>query len=109
MKRPLSVLVFGFLFIFAGALGIGYHLARRPLEPDLLSLTVLRLLAIVGGIFLLSGRNWARWLLVAWLAFHIGVSFFHSIEEIVLHTIFLFLFGFVLFRSPVSDYFHRRP
>ena len=106
MKRPLPVLIFGCLFIFAGAVGIGYHLRMRPLEHDFLLLAAVRLLAIVGGIFLLLGRNWARWLLVAWLAFHVGVSFFHSIEEAAVHVVFLLLFGFFLFRASVSDYFH---
>ncbi len=106
MKRPLPVLVFGCLFILAGALGIGYHLAKRPLEHDFFLLAAVRLLAIVGGIFLLLGHNWARWLLAAWLAFHVGVSFYHSIEEVVVHAIFLLLFGLFLFRPPASNYFH---
>jgi hypothetical protein len=105
MKRPLPVLVFGCLFIFAGAVGIGYHLRMRPLEQDFLLLEAVRLIAIIGGVFLLLGRNWARWLLAAWLAFHVGVSFFHSIEEVAAHAVFLLLYGFFLFRAPASGYF----
>ena len=38
-----------------------------------------RLLQIVAGVFMLYGRNWARWLLVAWIAFHIVVGALHSV------------------------------
>lgn len=107
MKRPLPVLVFGCLFIFAGALGLGYHLAKRPLEHDFLLLAALRLLAIVGGIFLLRAQNWARWLLLAWLAFHVVVSFYHSLEQVAAHAVLLLLFIFFLFRPPASTYFHE--
>lgn len=109
MKRPLPVLVFGCLFILAGAMGLGYHLTKRPLEQDFLLLAAIRLLAIVGGIMLLLGHNWARWLLLAWLVFHVVVSFYHSIEEIVLHAIFLLLFVFFVFRTPTSTFFRSRP
>ena len=36
-------------------------------------------LAIVCGVFLLRGHNWARWLALAWIAFHVVLSAFHAI------------------------------
>ena len=33
---------------------------------------------IVAGVFMLYGHNWARWLLVVWLAFHVIVGALHS-------------------------------
>lgn len=109
MKRPLPVLVFGYLFILAGAVGLGYHLASWPLEHDFLLLAAIRLLAIVGGVYLLLGHNWSRWLLLAWLAFHVVVSFYHSVAETVLHAIFMLLFASFLFRTPTSTFFRSQP
>jgi|SRR5882672_10657887 len=105
MKRPLPVLVFGILFILAGIAGLIYHLKGRALESDYLLISAIRLLAILGGIFLLLGHNWARWLLLAWLAFHVLVSASHSMQEFAAHTVLLFLFAFFLFRTPASAYF----
>lgn len=105
MKRPLPVLVFGILFILAGTAGLFYHMKERTLESDYLLISAIRLLAILGGIFLLLGHNWARWLLLAWLAFHVIVSAFHSMQELAAHTVLLLLFTFFLFRTPASAYF----
>lgn len=105
MKRPWPVTVFGCLFILAGAVGLIYHLRERPLDHDYLLISVIRVLAIIGGIFSLLGHNWARWLMFAWLTFHVIVSAFHSMQELAAHTVLLFLFAFFLFRRPVSGYF----
>jgi hypothetical protein len=62
------------LLILAGAVGIVYHLSelnlRQPLQNDVLWVELVRIQAIVAGIFLLRGRNWARWLAIAWIGFH---------------------------------------
>ena len=65
----------------------------------------LSLLAVVGGAFLLRGRDWARWLSMAWIAFHVGVSFFHSMREVAVHALFLVVFAVVLFRPAANHYF----
>ena len=39
------------------------------------------------------GHNWARWLLVAWLAFHVVVSGFHSMSEMAAHAVLLIVVG----------------
>jgi len=44
---------------------------------------MIRIIAVVGGVFLLMGHNWARWLMLAWLAFHVAVSAFHSLSEFI--------------------------
>src|SRR5215813_2570094 len=105
MRRPLPVLIFGCLFILAGTVGLIYHLRERPLEHDYLLISAIRLLAIIGGSFLLLGHNWARWLMLAWLAFHVVVSAFHSIEEAAAHIVLLLLFAYFLLRPPASNYF----
>jgi hypothetical protein len=64
-----------------------------------------RLLAIVGGVFLLRGRAWARWLLLAWLAFHVVLSAFHNRVELAMHAGLLVVIGFFLFRPKAAAYF----
>jgi uncharacterized membrane protein HdeD (DUF308 family) len=107
MKRPpLAVIVFGSLFILAGLVGILYHLSDRPLDPWIL---LLRLLAIVSGLFLFLGHNWARWLLAAWLAFHVVVSAFHSLEQTAAHLVLLALVVYFLWRPEVSAFLRPLP
>ena len=103
MKRPWAVTVLGWLFIVAGVVGLGYHLAQEKLSWELLQISVLRLLAVVGGIFLLLGRSWARWLTVVWLAFHVVVSAFHSMEQMAAHAALLAVVAYALFKDRAAD------
>ena len=64
-----------------------------------------RIVEIICGVFMLYGRNWARWLLVAWLVFHVYVGALHSTVQLILHSL-LFVVGlFFLFRRSASVYF----
>lgn len=68
-NRPLTVTFVGWLFIAVGTMGFAYHATefkiQAPLNYDLVWVQFVRLLAIVGGVFLLRGANWARWLLLS--------------------------------------------
>lgn len=66
---------------------------------------VVRIAGIVSGIFMLYGYNWARWLLVAWMAFHIVVSAMHSVSQLLMHVVIFSVILFFLFRRPASAYF----
>jgi hypothetical protein len=111
-RRPVSVMIAGWLFIAAGVIGIAYHAGeinpRQPFEFDLVSSVVVRLLAVVGGIFVLRGRSWARWLLIIWLAYHVVLSAFHSRSELMFHAALLAVISWVLFR-PIASPFFRSP
>jgi hypothetical protein len=109
MKRPWPVSVFGSLFILAGAVGFVYHLTHLPFERDIILISAIRLLAVLGGVFLLLGHNWARWLLLAWIAFHVVVSALHSVEDVAAHVVLLLLFAYFVFRPPASNYFRPAP
>ena len=76
MKRPLPVTILGCLFIVVGLVGLAYHLSQRPLDRWVALISFIEIIAVVGGVFLLKGRNWARWLMLGWLAFHVVVSAF---------------------------------
>lgn len=109
MKRPIPVTILGGLFIVAGVVGIAYHLSERPADPSIILITFIRVLAVVGGVFLLMGQNWARWLVIAWLAFHVVVSGFHSLPEMAAHAVLLIAVAYFLFTPPDSKYFRPPP
>lgn len=108
-KRPLSVTVIGCLFVAAGVVGVAYHITelktQRLFEHGLVWVYLLRLLAILGGVFVLRGNNWARWLLLVWIAYHVILSVFHSPFELVVHSLLLVVVAYVLLRPQASAYF----
>jgi hypothetical protein len=107
--RPWPVIVVSCLLIIAGAVGLIYHLTEfkglRPFPVELLLISVVRLLAIIFGLYMLLGRNWARWMAMAWSAFHVVVSAFHSLGEFAMHALILVLFAYGLFQAESSKYF----
>lgn len=111
-KRPLSITLIGGLFIAAGAIGIAYHLPDLKLIGDnrteVFLVFVLRALAILGGILLLAGQNWSRWLLMLWLAYHVALSVFHSRFEIIFHAVLLIIIAYFLFRPEATAYFQNQ-
>jgi len=109
VKRPLPVTILGCLFIVAGLVGLVYHLTERPLEHGIVLVSFVRLLAVVGGIFLLLGHGWARWLLIAWLAFHVGVSAFQLLSETLAHLALLVVTGYFLLRPSTTKYLQAAP
>ncbi len=60
VKRPWQFTIIGLLFIFARLAGLIHHLSDRPLEQGRVLISMVRILALVGGIFLLMGQGWAR-------------------------------------------------
>jgi hypothetical protein len=108
-KRPLSITVIGWLFIAAGAIGFAYHIRdlqiRRPFKYELVLVCCLRLLAILGGVFVLRAKDWARWLLLAWIACHVVLSVFHSLSQVIVHGLLLAVVTYVLCRPQASAYF----
>jgi hypothetical protein len=103
-------MLLGCLFIVVGIVGLAYHLhSDRPLDQSVILISAVRLLAVIGGVFLLLGHNWARWLLLAWLAFHVCISALHSYSEAGAHLALLVVIGYILLRPPASDYFRHTP
>ena len=108
-KRPLSVTVIAWIFVAAGVVGLTYHATEfkieRPFEKDAVWVCSVRLLAIVAGAFLLRGHNWARWLAIVWIAWHVGLSVFHPLSELIVHAVLLAAIAFFLLRPRASAYF----
>jgi hypothetical protein len=108
-KRPLPVTIIGWLFIGAGLLGFAFHATEfnpaASLDADLALVLVVRLLAIVGGVFLLRAANWARWLLILWLVYHVILSTMHPVMDLVTHIALLLAIAYFLLRPKTASYF----
>jgi hypothetical protein len=115
-RRPPSITALGCVFVAAGVAGLiattvslmggGASSAGEHTYAGELALVVtVRALAVVGGALILRGVSWARWLLVAWMAWHVVLSIGHTPGELAVHALLLVLVLVVLFGRQASDYF----
>jgi hypothetical protein len=107
-RQPLSVTIVGYLFVAAGAAGIAYHardLSGPQFDAGAVWVLLLRLVAIVAGFFLLRGANWARVLALAWMAYHVVLSAFHSALELGVHLVFLTVISLMLLHPSAAAFF----
>jgi hypothetical protein len=107
-KRPITVIILSWLYIATGAIGLVYHLSELRMQPfsaEIIWISFVRLLAIVAGIFMLRGADWARWLALAWIAFHVVVGALNSVQQAIIHALFLALFAYFLLRGDARSYF----
>ena len=95
----------GWLFIAVGILSTVYHLLKGSLDRWIVPILLVGAIAIAAGVFLLRGARWARWLVLAWLAFHVVVSAFNSLSDAMAHLVLLLVVGYVLLGPPTSNYF----
>ena len=108
--RFLPILILSCLFIIAGAVGIIYHasdLNELGASPEVSLILIVRLSAIIGGVFALRRKNWARWLLLAWISFHVVLSLYHPLPELIMHVVLLVAVVYVLFLSKASSVFKK--
>ncbi|HEV3149311.1 MAG TPA: hypothetical protein VGY94_00070 [Acidobacteriaceae bacterium] len=105
-KRPISVTILACVYLAVGLGGFVAHFRELLAgHPDAVAIEVTELTAIVCGVFLFRGQNWARWLALAWIAFHVVLSAFHAIPELAIHAVFCAVFAWVLFRPEAARYF----
>ncbi|HEX4064492.1 MAG TPA: hypothetical protein VHZ09_00600 [Acidobacteriaceae bacterium] len=106
-RRPLILTIFGWFLILAGAAGFVFHFPahRPPFHSDDFLPDLLELILMAAGIFILRGRAWARWLALAWIAFHVGISYFNSLREVAVHTLILLVFAWILFHPAAREWF----
>lgn len=111
-KRPLSVTIIACIYIAAGVLGLAYHLTdfkvQHPFQYDVVWVNFIRIIAILCGVFMLRGSDWARWLAIVWLGSHVGIGALHSMQEFLMHLLLLAVFTNFLFRPAASDYFRAK-
>lgn len=107
--RPRSITVISWLFVATGVIGLAYHAtefkADGPFQYDVVWVCLDRLLAILCGVFMLRGSNWARWLLAVWMGYHIALSVLHSRLQLFVHGLLFAIILYFLFRRQASAYF----
>jgi|GEM_PF-855727 hypothetical protein len=108
-KRPLVITMIAGLFLAIGAAGILRPLADGGLHSRFhdgeLWIFLLAFVAVICGVFLLLRQNWARWLTLAWMAAHVGISFLNSFQEVAAHALILSLIAYFVFRAESNAWF----
>ena len=108
MTRPFPVTVLGWLFIGVGIVSTAWHLWRGTLDLWMIPIALIGVVAVVAGVFLLRGARWARWIILLWLAFHVGVSALNSLSATLPHAALLLVVGYVLLGPPTSAYYRQK-
>ena len=97
------------VYIAVGTVGFVYHfnefLHRSAFHYGFIWIELVEIIAILCGVFLLRGQNWARWVAVAWIAFHVIVSAFHSLGQFAIHLLFCAVIAWLVFRPAAGRYF----
>ena len=114
--RPLSITIISWLFMIFGSIALlsgllpltGADTAQLVAEFKTHWMVHLsRLAAVVSGLFMLRGHNWARWLLVAWIVFHIVLGALHGWLQLLTHVLIFSVILVILFRRNAREYFAR--
>lgn len=103
-RRPVLILIVAFAYLAVGSIGFVYHF-RAFLQPDGVWTELTEFLAILSGAFLLQGKNWARWLALAWIAFHVILSATRAFHELAIHSLLFVVIAWLLFRPEAGRYF----
>ena len=107
-KRPVSLWILSCLYIAVGTIGFAYYFSELMAHQDnSVWIELTELLAIVSGAFMLRGHNWARWLALVWMAFHVAISF-PVYRQTAIHLAIFAGITWVLFRPGGQRYFAIR-
>ncbi len=105
-KRPIAVTVLACVYLAVGALGFAAHCHELLAgQHDAVWIELTEFVAVLCGAFMLRGHNWARWVAMAWIAFHVVLSAFHAIPELAIHALFCAAIAWILFRPQAGQYF----
>ena len=94
----------GFLDLYRGVAPLFGSVPSPHLANDDLQVLVIGVAALVGGIHVARGRNWARWLLAAWMALHVAISVGRP-GALAAHLAIFGCVAYVLFRARSSAHF----
>lgn len=102
----MGVLLFAlFVALLADSSHIGDPLGR--FQPDDLWAIGSALIAFVGGILLLKRKAGGRWLILAWLIFHVLIGIHHPLPKLITHAVLLLIIGYFLFQPAAAVYFTK--
>jgi hypothetical protein len=110
---PPTVTLLSFLFVAVGVISTAVHVWQfnitRPTKLEVAGVFAIGTLAVVAGIYMLRGRNWARWLALGWISFHVIVAAFNQPLGLVIHGVFVVLLAWLLFRRESQQWFDPKP
>lgn len=102
------MMVVALLYLAVGVIGFAYHFRTLlTWQQGSVWVEATELLAAIIAVFLLRGQNWARWLAIAWMVFHVVLSAFRSYAQAGTHAAFLALIAWALFAPPSGRYFRE--
>jgi hypothetical protein len=105
-QRPLSITILAGVYILVSALGFFYHFKEAiPPNRDGALIELTELVGFTAGVFLLRGHNWARWLALAWMGFHVVLTAFVPLLPFLMHCLFFAAIAWLLLRAPARRYF----
>lgn len=113
-KRPPTITVISWIFIVFGSIALltGLLPNANTTAPQRIAelkghwyVHVSRMVMILSGVFMLYGFNWARWLIVAWLVFHVIIGLLHGSLQLLMHSLLFVVVVYFLFRPSSSAYF----
>lgn len=107
-SRPFPVLIIAGLYVAVGVLGFAVHFRDLLAQaPDSGWVEGTELLALICGVYLYRGHNWARWLALVWMSFHVILSSFHAYTEFIIHSVLFVIIAGCLFNSGSNRYFRK--
>lgn len=108
-KRPLAVTFVGWLYIVGGAIQTALLLPElhilHPLQNGALWIGLVRLSAVLIGLYMLRGSNWARWLALVWMGGHVVIGAFASTQMFMVHGLLFAAIAYLLLRPDSTAYF----
>lgn len=105
-KQPVPVLIVAVVYLVVGVIGFGYHFHELTAgHRDAIAIELTELTAVIAGVALLMRRNWARWLALTWVVFHVVISLFHPVRELLVHAALCILIAWLLFRPATARWF----
>lgn len=110
-QRPLAITVVGWLYIVVGVAGLAleiYGFRSQPFHREDLWIGLVRLIGVAAGVFMLRGANWARWLAIVWMAFHVFVGLLNGRQQLLTHAIIFLGITWLLIRSEANTWFRPR-
>ena len=107
MKPYVAVIAVACLYLLVG-IGVGIEQLPNLLagQREAIGMEIAEATAIVTGVALLLHHGWARWLAVAWMAFHIAIMFSDP-GKLVVHVVLCVLIAWALFRPESRGWFQR--
>mgnify|MGYP001554293680 CR=1 FL=1 len=111
-KRPLSGTFVGWLYLVVNVVGLVLHYSDvlPPHHAEDLWIDLVRVLGVLAGALLLRGADWARWLAIVWMAFHVWVGWLNGWVPGLIHSGFFVLILYLLFLRPDSRaWFRAKP